>query len=70
MRVFDIVIIGAATTGAYFGRLMAEKGFSTLVIDSLAEKDIGARQSCISNKVESQLLCLEIMIILHHMNTI
>ena len=47
MRVFDIVIIGAATTGAYFGRLMAEKGFSTLVIDSLAEKDIGTRLSCI-----------------------
>ena len=47
MRVFDIVIIGAATTGAYFGKLMAEKGFSTLVIDSIEEKDIGTRLSCI-----------------------
>lgn len=47
MRVFDIVIIGAATTGAYFGRLMAEKGFSVLVIDSLPEKDVGTRLTAI-----------------------
>ena len=43
MREFDIVIIGAATAGSFFAKLMAEKGFSTLVIDALPEKEIGKR---------------------------
>ncbi len=43
MREFDIVIIGAATAGSFFAKLMAEKGFSTLVIDALPEREIGKR---------------------------
>ena len=43
MREYDIVVIGAATAGSFFAKLMAERGFNVLVIDALPEREIGKR---------------------------
>lgn len=43
MKKADLLIIGAATTGSYFARRMAEKGLSVLVIDKLSEEEIGTK---------------------------
>ncbi len=40
---FDLVIVGAATTGSYFARRMAERGHKVLVIDKLPEEKEGAK---------------------------
>ncbi len=39
----DVLIVGAATTGSYFGWLMAKKGHSVLIIDRDARDQIGQR---------------------------
>ncbi len=43
MKDVDLLIIGAATTGSYFARRMAEKGLSVLVIDTLSKDKIGSK---------------------------
>lgn len=40
---YDIVIVGAATTGVYFGWLMAKKGHSVLIIDKEKREVVGQR---------------------------
>lgn len=43
MEKVDILVVGAGTTGAYFARRMAERGFRVLVLDSKPEDKIGAK---------------------------
>lgn len=43
MKKYDIVIIGAATSGAYFAAKMAKKGFSVKMIERLSEEKLGTR---------------------------
>ena len=43
MEKFDVVIVGAATTGSYFARRMAERGHTVLIIDKLPEEKVGAK---------------------------
>lgn len=43
MEKYDIVIIGAATSGAYFARKMAKKGYSVKVIEKLSPEKLGTR---------------------------
>ena len=43
LKEYDVVIVGAATTGIYFGWLMAKKGYSVLVIDKEAREQVGQR---------------------------
>lgn len=40
---YDVLIIGGATSGSFFARKMAEKGFSVAVIDSSPEDKIGSK---------------------------
>jgi flavin-dependent dehydrogenase len=40
---FDIVIIGAATSGSYFAHLMAKKGYKVKVIEKLDRSKVGTR---------------------------
>jgi len=40
---YDVLIVGAATTGVYFGWLMAKKGYSVLIIDKEARNQVGQR---------------------------
>ncbi len=39
----DVLIVGAATTGMYFGWIMAKKGYSVLIIDKDARDRVGHR---------------------------
>ncbi len=39
----DVLIVGAATTGMYFGWIMAKKGYSILIIDKDARDRVGHR---------------------------
>jgi electron-transferring-flavoprotein dehydrogenase len=41
MNEYDVVIVGGATTGSYFARLIAQAGHSVLVIDRDAEGEVG-----------------------------
>ncbi len=41
--IYDIAIIGAATSGAYFAKKMAKKGFKVKMIEKLDEKTLGTR---------------------------
>lgn len=43
MKEVDLLVIGAATTGSYFARRMAEKGLKVLLIDALSQKEIGTK---------------------------
>ncbi|MBR6570535.1 MAG: hypothetical protein IKK75_08790 [Clostridia bacterium] len=43
MKNVDVLIVGAATTGSYLARRMAERGLSVLVIDKLPEEKIGTK---------------------------
>lgn len=43
MKEYDIVIVGAATSGSFFARRMAERGHSVLVIEKLSREDLGKR---------------------------
>ncbi len=43
MEKYDVLIVGAATSGAYFARQMAEKGFSVKVIEKLSAEKTGTR---------------------------
>jgi len=43
VKKYDILIVGAATTGVYFGWLMAKKGHSVLIIDKEARRQVGQR---------------------------
>lgn len=43
MRKFDVAIIGGATSGSFFARRMAEKGYTVLVIDKNPLEKIGTR---------------------------
>lgn len=40
---YDIVIIGAATSGAYFARKMASRGYSVIMLEALSEEKLGTR---------------------------
>lgn len=40
MRQYDIVVVGASTTGSWFAREMAGKGFRVLVIEKQAKKNV------------------------------
>ena len=42
-RKCDILIVGAGTTGIYFGWLMAKKGHSVLIIEKDAREQVGQR---------------------------
>ena len=39
MKKYDIIVVGASTTGAWFARQMAQRGHSVLVIEK-QEKEI------------------------------
>lgn len=39
----DLLVIGAATTGSYFARRMAERGLRILVIDALSQEQLGTK---------------------------
>ncbi len=43
MENYDVIIIGAGTSGSYFGSKLAEKGFKVLIIDKLSEEKIGTK---------------------------
>jgi flavin-dependent dehydrogenase len=43
MKKYDVVIVGAATTGSFFARRMAERGHDVLVIDKLPKDKVGAK---------------------------
>ncbi len=43
MEKYDVVIIGAATSGAYFARKMAKKNHSVKVIEKLSPEKLGTR---------------------------
>jgi len=43
MNDYDIIVVGMATTGSYFARKMAEKGYKVLVIDKLPEEKVGCK---------------------------
>ena len=43
MKTVDALIVGAATTGSYLARRLAEQGLSVLVIDRLAKEKIGTK---------------------------
>lgn len=41
--VYDVLIIGGATSGSFFARRMAEKGFSVAVLDASEKEKIGSK---------------------------
>lgn len=43
MKKYDVAIIGAATSGSFFARKMAEQGFSVKVIEKLSQEKLGKR---------------------------
>ena len=43
LKTCDVLIVGAATTGIYFGWLMAKKGHSVLVVDKEEREQVGQR---------------------------
>lgn len=43
MKKYDVIIIGAATSGSFFARKMAEQGFSVKVIERLSQEKLGRR---------------------------
>jgi len=43
MKRYDVVIVGAATSGSYFARRIAEQGRSVLVIDAKPMEKVGAK---------------------------
>ncbi len=40
---YDVVVVGAATAGSYFGKLMAEQGMNVLIVDRLTSETLGRR---------------------------
>ncbi len=42
-HLYDVLIVGAATSGAWFGRTMAEKGYKVKIIEKLSEEKLGRR---------------------------
>ena len=40
---YDVIVIGAATAGSYFGKLMAERGAKVLIVDRLSADTLGKR---------------------------
>lgn len=42
-NLYDVVIVGAATSGAWFGRKMAEKGYKVKIVEKLSEQTLGRR---------------------------
>ena len=43
MKKYDVVIVGAATSGAYFACKMAKKGYTVKVIEKLSPETLGTR---------------------------
>ena len=43
MDQYDLVVIGAGTTGAYLARQMAKRGHSVLVIEKLPKTKVGTK---------------------------
>ncbi|NCA92716.1 NAD(P)/FAD-dependent oxidoreductase [bacterium] len=40
---YDIIVVGAGTAGLFFGKKMADSGYSVLVVDKLSEEKLGNR---------------------------
>jgi len=40
---YDVVVIGAATAGSYFGKLLAEQGMKVLIVDKHSAETIGRK---------------------------
>lgn len=40
---YDVIIIGAATSGAYFAKKMASKGYSVIMLEALTKEKLGTR---------------------------
>jgi flavin-dependent dehydrogenase len=40
---YDVLIVGAASTGSYFGRQMASRGYRVLLVDPKTEAEIGGK---------------------------
>lgn len=43
MKKYDVAVIGGATSGSFFARKMAEKGFSTIVVEKCSFEKVGSR---------------------------
>jgi digeranylgeranylglycerophospholipid reductase len=43
MNMYDVVIVGGATTGSFFARRLAERGRSVLVLEKLPEDRVGGK---------------------------
>ena len=43
MKIWDIAIIGGGTSGSFFARKMAEKGYSVKVIEKSSLEKVGSR---------------------------
>lgn len=40
---YDVIVIGAGTAGSYFAKLMAEQGYSVLVVEKSSREKLGRR---------------------------
>ncbi|MFH0993328.1 MAG: hypothetical protein V1761_03150, partial [bacterium] len=40
---YDVIVVGGATTGSYFARGLAIRGYRVLVVDMRTEAEIGAK---------------------------
>jgi flavin-dependent dehydrogenase len=40
---YDVLVIGAGSAGAFFGKRMAEQGYSVLIADKSSEENLGSR---------------------------
>lgn len=43
MKKYDLIIVGAGTSGAYLARLIAQKGYSVLVVEKNPREEIGRK---------------------------
>ncbi|NLD26472.1 MAG: NAD(P)/FAD-dependent oxidoreductase, partial [Acholeplasmataceae bacterium] len=43
MEKYDVIIIGGATTGSYFGRKLAEAGIKVLILEKLPKEKVGSK---------------------------
>ena len=48
---YDIVVVGASTTGAYYARKMAEKGLRVLVIEKDTRRPAAAKEERLKNGI-------------------
>ena len=43
MKQYDVIIVGGATSGSYFAKLLAEKGHKVLIIEKNAKSKVGSK---------------------------